>query len=147
MRRSASLTHDVVPKLVLGDVVEQWGEDRQQGDGGVVDVLRDAFHLRQQHTRCECTGRGEGESKTGQSAAVPDLVSTGHFAQFQVLNHLLNVVRSALKELTQARLDDLRTRFHNSPCGGRERRREVEREEQHNLTELFIQQPGWCLCD
>lgn len=29
-----------------------------------------------------------------------DLVSTGHFAQFQILNHLLNVISSALKELT-----------------------------------------------
>lgn len=38
------LTYDVVSKLVLCDVVEQRGEDRQQGHGGVVNVLRYAFH-------------------------------------------------------------------------------------------------------
>lgn len=58
--------------------------------------------------------------------AVPDLVSTGHFAQFQVLNHLLNVVGSTLEELTQARLHNLRTRFHDSSSGGKERGREVD---------------------
>lgn len=39
--------------------------------------------------------------------AASDLVSTGHFAQFEVLNHLLYVVCGALKELTQASLHNL----------------------------------------
>lgn len=40
-----TLTHDIVSKLVLSDVVKQGGEHRQEGDGGVVDVLGHAFHL------------------------------------------------------------------------------------------------------
>lgn len=40
--------------------------------------------------------------------AASDLVSTGHFAQFQILDHLLNVICSTLKELTQSCLHNLR---------------------------------------
>lgn len=39
------LTDDVVSELVLSDVVKQGGEHWQEGDGGVVYVLRDAFDL------------------------------------------------------------------------------------------------------
>lgn len=38
-------TDDIVSKLVLSDVVKQRGQHRQQGDGGVVDVLGHAFDL------------------------------------------------------------------------------------------------------
>lgn len=40
-----ALTHDIISKLVLSDVIEQGGEHRQQGDGCVVDVLGHTFHL------------------------------------------------------------------------------------------------------
>lgn len=43
-----------------------------------------------------------------QYGAVIDLVSTGNFAKFQILNHLLNVICSTLKELAQASLNNLR---------------------------------------
>lgn len=42
------LTNDIVSKLMLGDVIEQRGEDRKQGCGGVVDVLGHSFNLQQQ---------------------------------------------------------------------------------------------------
>lgn len=52
-----------------------------------------------------------------ESNPVPatDLVSTRHFAEFQIFNHLFNVIGSTLKKLAQACFDDLRTGFHNSP--------------------------------
>lgn len=40
-----ALTHDIISKLVLSNVIKQRGEHREQGDGGVVYVLGDAFHL------------------------------------------------------------------------------------------------------
>lgn len=39
------LTYEVFSKHVLPDVLEQGGEDRQQGEGGVVDDLSDASRL------------------------------------------------------------------------------------------------------
>lgn len=38
------LTYDVVSELVLCDVIEQRGEDRQQGHGSIVNILRYALH-------------------------------------------------------------------------------------------------------
>lgn len=40
-----TLTHDIISKLVLCDVVEEGGEDWEEGDGGVVNVLGHAFDL------------------------------------------------------------------------------------------------------
>lgn len=44
-RRETQLTDDVIPKEMLSDVIKEGGENRQQGDGGVVDVLGHTFHL------------------------------------------------------------------------------------------------------
>lgn len=46
-KRGASLTDDIISKLVLGNVVEKGREDREQGDGGVVDILGHAFNLQE----------------------------------------------------------------------------------------------------
>lgn len=45
MKRSTSLTHDIISKLVLSYVVKQRREDWQQGNGGVVDVLGYTLYL------------------------------------------------------------------------------------------------------
>ena len=69
------LTQQVHSKMVLSDVLEQSGEDGQQSHGGVVDVLRHAFHLR---------------------ARVREL------PQLQVLERLLQVLCGVLEERPQA---------------------------------------------
>lgn len=39
------LTHDIISEEMLSDVIKQGGKDRQQGNGCVVDILGNAFHL------------------------------------------------------------------------------------------------------
>ena len=39
------LTNDIIPKLMLSDVIKQGGEYWEQGNGRVVDVLGHTFHL------------------------------------------------------------------------------------------------------
>lgn len=106
---SPSLTYDIISKLVLGNVVKQRREHRKQGSGGVVDILGYTFHL-WEHTDTENKDISvEGQcGKTGAHGDVTDLVSTGHFAEFQILNHLLNVICSTLEELTQTCFNNLR---------------------------------------
>lgn len=41
----STLTDDIISKLVLCDVVKQGGENWEEGDGGVVNVLGHAFDL------------------------------------------------------------------------------------------------------
>lgn len=45
--RGASLTDNVISKLVLGNVVEKGCEHWEQGDGGVVDILGHTFNLQE----------------------------------------------------------------------------------------------------
>ena len=85
---SVALTDNIVSELMLGDVLEEGGEDRQQGHGGVGDVLAHTLHLR---------------------------ACLRHLAEPQVLHHLLNVLRGTLKEGTEASLHDLGARLHHGP--------------------------------
>lgn len=39
------LTYNIISKLVLSYVIKQGGKNWEQGDGGVVDVLGNAFDL------------------------------------------------------------------------------------------------------
>lgn len=80
--RGASLTDDIVSKLVLGNVVEKGCEDREQGDGGVVDVLGDAFNL-QESADTEGKDTGLQGQRAGKQVEAPDadLIPTRHFAQ------------------------------------------------------------------
>ena len=43
---SGALTDDIISELVLGDVLEEGGEDGQQGHGCVGEVLAHTLHLR-----------------------------------------------------------------------------------------------------
>lgn len=40
-----ALTHDIISKLVLSDVIKQGGKHWQQGNGCVVNVLGHTFNL------------------------------------------------------------------------------------------------------
>lgn len=45
IKHEEALTDDIISKLVLSNVIKQGGKYWEQCNGGVVDVLRDAFHL------------------------------------------------------------------------------------------------------
>ena len=86
VRKGAQLTQQVHSKLMLSDVLEQGGEDGQQGHCGVVDILRHALHL---------------------TAGVCEL------PQFQILQSLLQILCCILKESPQSRLHQLRAGLHH----------------------------------
>lgn len=73
---------------VLSNVLEQGGEHREQGEGGVVDDLGGVMRLR---------------------------ARMGKLAQFEVLPGLLQVLRCAHEERPQRRLDRLQAGLHDSP--------------------------------
>lgn len=84
----AELTEQVDSKVVLSDVLKQGGEDGQQCHRGVVDVLRNALHLR---------------------------ARVGELPQLQVLQGLLQVLRGVLEERPQAQPHHLGARLHDRP--------------------------------
>lgn len=77
----SGLTKQVDSKVVLGDVFKQGSQDGEQRHGGVVDILRHAFHLR---------------------AGVSEL------PQLEVLKGLLKVLGSILKERPEPHPHQLR---------------------------------------
>lgn len=83
-----TLTYEVLSKHVLSDVLEQGGEDGQQGEGGVVDDLSDASRL---------------------------LSAVGELAQLQVLLSLLQVLGCTVEVRPQGCLHRLQTSLHHGP--------------------------------
>lgn len=88
-RRQRSVrTYEVFPKHVLSNVFEEGGEDRQQGEGGVVDDLSDASWL---------------------------LPAVSELAQFQVFLRLLQILGGAVEVGPQRCLHRLQASLHHCP--------------------------------
>lgn len=45
MKAGWALTHDIISKMVLSDVIKQGCEHWEQGDGCIVNILGNAFNL------------------------------------------------------------------------------------------------------
>lgn len=84
-------TDQVLPELVLADVLEQGGQHRQQRHRRVVDDLRDAPRL---------------------AAGVREL------ALLQVLQGPVQVLRCAVQKRTQCALHTLQAGLHDGPAWG-----------------------------
>lgn len=87
-RQRSVRTYEVFAKDVLSNVLEQGGEDRQQGEGGVVDDLSDASGL---------------------------LPAVSELAQLQVFLRLLQILGGAVEVGPQRCLHRLQAGLHHCP--------------------------------
>lgn len=113
------LTHDIISKLMLSNVVKQGGENWQQGDGCVVNVLGNTLYLlwgkqigqSVEHIVCD----NLGVIQILYTSMNTYLIAFRYFAKFKVLYHLLYIISSAFKEGPQPSFHNLRPRFHHCP--------------------------------